>query len=175
MTIFETGRLRLRPLSLNDVELLVELDSDPEVTRYINGGRPSTAEEVEATVRAAVGHRWTAFTNDTGEFVGWFSLRPTGDREYELGYRLRQAWWGRGFATEGSRRLVDHAFGSLRASRIWAQTMTVNTRSRRVMEACGLRYVRTFHLDWDEPIEGSEHGDVEYELLRADRPSSMAT
>lgn len=46
--------------------------------------------------------------------------------------------------------------------------MTINTASRRVMERCGLRYVRNFHTDWREPIEGTELGDVEYELLRAD-------
>jgi SAM-dependent methyltransferase len=44
----------------------------------------------------------------------------------------------------------------------------VNERSRRVMERCGLRYVRTFHLAWDDPIEGTEHGEVEYELRRQD-------
>ena len=55
---------------------------------------------------------------------------------------------------------------------MWAQTMTVNDASRRVMERCGLRYVRTFFEEWSEgPIDGSEHGDVEYELLRnGDRP-----
>ena len=36
-----------------------------------------------------------------------------------------------------------------------------------VLERCGLRYVRTFNLDWPEAIEGTEHGDVEYEILRA--------
>jgi RimJ/RimL family protein N-acetyltransferase len=46
--------------------------------------------------------------------------------------------------------------------------MAVNTRSRRVMEKAGLRYLRTFHLQWDDPIPGTEHGEVEYELLRED-------
>ena len=46
--------------------------------------------------------------------------------------------------------------------------MVVNTRSRQVMERCGLRYVRTFHLEWDDPIEGTEQGEVEYELRRTD-------
>ena len=46
--------------------------------------------------------------------------------------------------------------------------MTVNTASRAVMERCGMRYVRTFHLEWPEPIEGTERGDVEYELTRTD-------
>ena len=52
------------------------------------------------------------------------------------------------------------------ARRVWAQTMTVNEPSRRVLERSGLRFVRTFHLEWPEPIEGTELGDVEYELLR---------
>ena len=70
-------------------------------------------------------------------------------------------------ATEGAKELIDLAFASLGADRVWAQTMTVNTASRRVMEHCGLRYVRTFHLEWAEPIAGTEHADVEYEMTRA--------
>ncbi|MFD0660153.1 GNAT family N-acetyltransferase [Thermocatellispora tengchongensis] len=46
--------------------------------------------------------------------------------------------------------------------------MAVNLGSRRVMEKCGLRFVRAFHHDWPEPIPGSEHGEVEYALTRAD-------
>ena len=45
--------------------------------------------------------------------------------------------------------------------------MTVNTASRRVMEKCGLSFVRTFFLEWPESIEGTEQGDVEYALDRA--------
>ena len=46
--------------------------------------------------------------------------------------------------------------------------MTVNAASRRVMEHCGLRFVRTFHLEGLVPIEGSDQGDVEYELTKAE-------
>jgi RimJ/RimL family protein N-acetyltransferase len=46
--------------------------------------------------------------------------------------------------------------------------MAANTRSRRVMENAGLRYVRTFHANWDDPIPGTERGEVEYELRRED-------
>ena len=95
-------------------------------------------------------------------------MKPAGERVYELGYRLRRQHWSQGFATEGSRLLIDLAFTELDAERVCANTMTVNERSRRVMEKCGLRYARTYHLDWDEPIEGAELGDVEYELVRED-------
>lgn len=46
--------------------------------------------------------------------------------------------------------------------------MAVNTASRRVMEKAGLRYIRTFHQDWPEPIPGDEHGEVEYALTKAE-------
>jgi RimJ/RimL family protein N-acetyltransferase len=125
---------------------------------------------VAATVRASRDHRWYATDRSSGSFIGWFALDPStsGDGALELGYRLRRQAWGRGFATEGASALVAVAFAPLGAERVWAQTMTVNTASRRVLERCGLRYVRTFHLAWPDPIAGTELGDVEYELLRRD-------
>nr|EIF90742.1 putative acetyltransferase [Streptomyces tsukubensis NRRL18488] len=75
----------------------------------------------------------------------------------------------RGYATEGSRALVDHGFTRLAVERVTANTMAVNRASRRVMEKSGLSFLRTFTGDWPEAVPGSEHGEVEYELLRTDR------
>lgn len=158
----------MRPIQLTDVEQLVTLDSDPEVMRYLTGGEPTARSEVEAVVRRHLGSRWMAYERETNSFVGWFGARPTSEREYELGYRLARRHWGRGLATEGTLALLDETFSSQGAERVWAQTMAVNARSRRVMERCGLKYVRTFHLSWDNPIEGPERGEVEYELLCQD-------
>ncbi|MFG1950569.1 GNAT family N-acetyltransferase [Micromonospora sp. NPDC048830] len=178
--LLETDRLRLRRFDPADADALVELDSDPEVMRFLTGGRPTPAEVVRAEVlpRLLRGYdrhpglgRWAAVDRAGGEFLGWFALdAPTdGDgTQAELGYRLRRAAWGRGLATEGSLALVRYAFTTLGLRRVWAETMAVNAASRRVMEKAGLRYVRTFHLDWDDPIAGTEHGEVEYELLRAE-------
>ncbi|WFE58324.1 GNAT family N-acetyltransferase [Micromonospora sp. WMMD712] len=179
--LLETGRLRLRRFTGGDADALTELDSDPEVMRYLTGGRPTPADVVrgELLPRLLAGYdrhpglgRWAAVDRATGTFLGWFALdAPAGAQpvtQAELGYRLRRAAWGHGLATEGSRALLRHAFATVGLARVWAQTMAVNTASRRVMEKAGLRYVRTFHLDWDDPIEGTEHGEVEYELLRAE-------
>lgn len=179
MEVFlETERLRLRPFTADDVDNLVELDSDPEVMRYLNGGRPTPRDEVESVILPRIlsfyerfdsyGY-WAAEEKSTGEFVGWFALHPNEDGppgELELGYRLRRAAWGKGYAAEGSRALVDKAFRELGARRVRAETMTVNTASRRVMENVGLEYVRTFHVEWPEEIEGTAEGDVEYALTR---------
>lgn len=161
------------PIALEDVDLLVELDSDPEVMRFVTG-RPSTRDEVQQIVRERLGCRWVAHHVETSEFVGWFGLVPGDDGTYDVGYRLRRRWWGHGLATEGTRALIDAAFSSLGARRVTAQTMAVNQLSRRVMERCGLQHKRTFHLEWDEPLPGTEAGEVEYELnledWRRDRP-----
>lgn len=178
--VLETDRLLLRPFTEADEENLVGLDGDPEVMRFLTGGTPTSRERIRAEVlprfvlpdeRFGGPHFWAAEEKATGEFVGWFHLRP-GDGgspdEAELGYRLRREAWGKGYATEGSRALIRRAFGELGLRRIFAETMAVNTASRRVMEKSGLRYVRTFHQDFDDPIDGSEHGEVEYELSADD-------
>ncbi|GIH89849.1 GNAT family N-acetyltransferase [Planobispora siamensis] len=174
----ETDRMVLRRFTEADEDHLVELDGDPEVMRFINGGRPTPREEIRDDVLPAfLGYYerfegygfWAAVERSTGQFLGWFHFRPQkGDPpdQPELGYRLRRSAWGRGYATEGSRALIRKGFTELGVRRVVASTMTVNTGSRRVMEKSGLRLVRTFHQEWPEIIEGSEHGDVEYALDR---------
>jgi RimJ/RimL family protein N-acetyltransferase len=177
MQVFlRTDRLLLRQFTEADVDNLVSLDADPEVMRLLTGGRPTPREVVERELLPALledyDHfasfgRWAALERATGEFA----LRPPdagpGD-EIELGYRLRRSVWGKGYATEGSRALVDRAFAEPGVQRVYAETMAVNAASRRVLEKAGLRHVRTFHLDWEDPIEGTEQGEVEYELRKTD-------
>ncbi|GAB4060217.1 GNAT family N-acetyltransferase [Catellatospora paridis] len=171
----ETSRLILRRFTADDVDALYDLDADPAVTRFINGGRPTPRAEIrdELLPRFLAQYdevpgfgRWAAIEKATGAFLGWFALTAEPDEPgtAELGYRLRREAWGRGYATEGSRALVDNGFTELGMRRVTANTMTVNTGSRRVMEKTGLRFLRTFFLDWPDQIEGGEHGDVEYEL-----------
>jgi RimJ/RimL family protein N-acetyltransferase len=64
--------------------------------------------------------------------------------------------------------LVRKAFTELGVQRVFAETMAVNHGSRRVLEKAGLVHVRTFHPDWDEPLDGAEHGEVEYALHRCE-------
>lgn len=181
MEIFlETERMVLRRFTPADLDNLVELDSDPEVMRYLTGGLPTGREVVRGQIlpnilawyaRRPERGWWAAIERTTGAFLGWFALIEEGDDPpagVDIGYRLRRSAWGKGYATEGARALVRKAFTELAVERVYAETMAVNTASRRVMEKAGLRYVRTFHLEWDDPIEGTEHGEVEYELRRAD-------
>ena len=173
----ETDRLVLRRFTRDDLELIIGLDSDPEVKRYIDNGAPVDRTELAQMLESWLGWYdrfagygfWAAIDKTTGDFLGWFHLRPgdsAGPLEPELGYRLRREAWGQGYATEGSKALVDKAFAELGVDRVYATTMAVNTASRRVMEKAGLRYVRTFDAGWPVKIPGDEEGDVEYAIDR---------
>jgi RimJ/RimL family protein N-acetyltransferase/ketosteroid isomerase-like protein len=181
MQIFlETERLVLRRFTADDVDNLVELDGDPEVMQFITGGRPTPREEIENEfLPAFLGYYerfagygfWAAVEKSSGRFLGWFHFRPppgAEDDEVELGYRLHKSAWGQGYATEGSRALIEKGFAEHGVRRVVASTMVVNVGSRRVMEKSGLKLVRTFHQPWPDYIEGEEKGDVEYALIRSE-------
>jgi RimJ/RimL family protein N-acetyltransferase len=174
MEIFlETERLILRRLTESDVDQLFALHNDPEVMRFLTGGEEIPRDEVERDYRerfAGPGY-WAAIERASGAFLGWFAFHPVDDRdpdEFELGYRLRKEAWGRGYATEGTRALIRKGFTELSVRRVLAQTMAVNLPSRRVMEKSGLTLIRTFHLEWEDPLPGTELGEVVYALERAD-------
>lgn len=175
--ILETDRISLRQFTHDDQHLLFELDNDPQVMRYLNGGQPTDRSEVIEMLEWCLGYYergdayglWAAIDNLTGVFVGWFHFRPRqqdGPLEPELGYRLHRANWGKGLATEASQALIDRGFEQFGVERVHAETMVVHAASRRVMEKVGMRLVRTFVADWPVRIEGDEHGDVEYAITR---------
>ena len=181
MRVFlETERLVLRRFTEADVDILFDLDSDPDVMRFLTGGKPTPREVIQNETLPRFLHYyerfegfgfWAAIEKSTGEFLGWFEFRPrggSGPEEVELGYRLRRSAWGKGYATEGSRALIRKGFTELGVRRVVASTMAVNIASRRVMEKAGLTLERTFHRSWPDPIEGAEQGDVEYALRKAD-------
>jgi RimJ/RimL family protein N-acetyltransferase len=184
----ETERLILRRFTPNDAELLIELDGDPEVMRYLSGGPATPREVIEREVlprflrsygRAEGFGFWAAFEKASGEFAGWFGFNPRDGGEpgeVSLGYRLRRSVWGRGYATEGARALIRKGFAQLGVRRVVATTYQDNLASRRVMEKLGMVHVRSFRLSpgdlvapgtfdgaGQEPWDGE---DVEYAITK---------
>ncbi|GJM42823.1 MAG: GNAT family acetyltransferase [Ardenticatenaceae bacterium] len=185
--LLETEHLRLRRFTLADADHLFALDNDPEVMRYLNGGTPVSRAAIEEEilpgfmrvdmVNPAFGF-WAAEGIGTGEFVGWFSLRPLEERETAvLGYRLVKKVWGRGYATEGVRALIRKGFNEMGIRRVVATTYEENVASRRVMEKVGMTLVRRFRLTADdlassdtfhtETVEVWDGDDVEYALEKS--------
>ncbi|GGR54404.1 RimJ/RimL family protein N-acetyltransferase [Nocardioides luteus] len=170
-----TERLDLVPLTEEHLPFLVDLNSDPEVVRYLYT-RALTAEETEKRARGWIREaeatpeqgKWIGFAD--GEPVALFMLEPpshpTDDDAAELGYRLPRRHWRKGFAKEGSLELLRHAFEDLGLSRVIAQTMAVNEGSRATMTSVGMSFVRAFQEEFEEPLAGHAEGEVEYEITR---------
>jgi len=173
-----TERLLLLPLSDEHLEHEVALDADPDVMRHLTTA-PRDRAEVEQLhrhrldlARQAPGFGlWAGFT--AGDFVGWWILEPPNRADQgpvrgqaELGYRLLPRHWRRGLGSEGARELLRHGFDDLCLTRIFAETMAVNTPSRATMASIGMTFVRGFHLPWDHPLPGAQHGEVEYAITR---------
>jgi RimJ/RimL family protein N-acetyltransferase len=184
--ILETPRLAIRHFTEHDVDNLFGLNSDPEVMRFLTGGRPTPRDEIRDEIlpfHLGVYDRldrlgtWAAESTAIGEFLGWFHFRPGPDGDVtniDLGYRLRRPAWNMGYATEGSRALISMGFTDLGVQRVFAHTMTVNLASRRVLEKCGLTLVRTTPYEGADIIEGAEHGEVEYALTKPEWQSRIA-
>lgn len=187
--LLETERLILRRFTEADAANLYELDNDPDVMRFINGGIPTSRTIIQDVLLPAFlrydaqnpGYGfWAATEKSTGEFLGWLSFRPTGSHpaEIALGFRLRKAVWGKGYAAEGSKALMRKGFTEMGVQRVVATTYEDNIQSRRVMEKIGMALVRmfrftpqdleqadTYHVDTMEIWEGY---DVEYALEKSE-------
>ena len=180
-SILKTARLELVPLADEHLDFEVELDSDPEVMRYLTGRGLSRSEVEKAHQRRLAAARsvdglgyWVGFVD--GAFVGWWILQPPHgpdqpnvEGEADLGYRLLRRHWRRGYATEGARELIRYGFDDVGLNRIFAQTMAVNTPSRATLDAAGLSFVRAFTTggEYTDPVAGADQGEVEYEITRA--------
>lgn len=84
----------------------------------------------------------------------------------EYGFRVSPKYWGRGFAKEGAREMVRHAFQDLELDEVIGETMTVNSASRAVMAGSGLKHVDTFFNKYDTPPAGIEEGEVRYRVTK---------
>jgi RimJ/RimL family protein N-acetyltransferase len=189
--VLRTKRLRLRRFELSDVDNLLTLYADPLVMRYIDDGtwdahRIKTETLPEFLTEYDRYHNygyWAAETHD-GKFVGRIALHPvvlsscaeemwthapTDESDaVSIGYRLRRSQWGHGYATEAAGAVTDLAFTSYGVDLAVATTMAVNRGSRRVLERLGFRHTRTIHLPWDNPLPGTEQGEVIYERRASD-------
>lgn len=154
----ESERIYLREFTQEDEDELLDLDSDPEVMKYLTDGKPSSRENIQKQMkRVSVLLKnndgkfgvWAAIEKETNAFIGWFHLFPS-PNEHEnskklfLGYRLKKKYWGKGYATEVSKALVEKAFKTYEATEVCAQAMKDNLRSQKVMLKVGMTFVSTY-------------------------------
>jgi [ribosomal protein S5]-alanine N-acetyltransferase len=140
-----TDRLELRTYALDDIPRIHEILYGNAEARVLTGG-VSTLAETRATIAGYIGRQerdgytfWAVVERASGELVGEAGLKPLEDKgpEVEIGYAFGPPWWGRGYATEAGRAILDVAFGTLGLERVVAVTADDNVGSQRVIAKLG--------------------------------------
>jgi [ribosomal protein S5]-alanine N-acetyltransferase len=166
----ETGRMLIRQIQESDAEGMFTMDTDPDVHIFLGNKPFKTIEESKALIRFirqqyvenGIG-RWAMEDKTTKEFVGWVGFRLmkemiNGHSNYlDFGYRLRQKYWGKGYATEAAKAALDYGINTLKLENIHAMTDVNNFASKRVLEKIGFIPSGLFPYDgqptWRTPGE----------------------
>jgi ribosomal-protein-alanine N-acetyltransferase len=176
--LLETPRLIVRPYEEADIPSLVRLAGAREVAattlRIPHPYTEQNAREYLAICKAeaAAGPvtRFAITLHSSGEFVGGIGQRLDPDhRRAELGYWIGVPYWGRGYATEAARAMIDYGFDVLSLYRIYASHVVGNTASGRILLKIGMKHegcLRGHICKWGEFLDLEFYG-----MLKSDRKS----
>jgi ribosomal-protein-alanine N-acetyltransferase len=165
-TILETPRFILREITMDDIDGLFLLESNPAVYKYLSIFDPVTGENLYPPVsdksqiiplveklqkqyRETGMGRWAIISKETNDFVGWCGLKiETEIRKpqiyNDIGYRLREEYWGQGIATETAKACLDYGYNTLKLDSIAACAVKTNLASDRVLHKIGLKRIEDF-------------------------------
>ncbi len=147
-TFLETEQLALKKLKLEDLDLFVDLDSDPAVMHYITDGVPRERSHYEERIPELLKYisenpglgLWPTYLKETNEFIGWYILKHLpDDGEVEIGFRIKKKFWGKGYSTEAGLALLKHGFETVGLDRIAAIVRPDNLASQAVIKKIGLK------------------------------------
>ncbi|MFC7357538.1 GNAT family N-acetyltransferase [Jejudonia soesokkakensis] len=154
----ETERFLIRNLELKDALDMFALDSDPAVHEFLGKNPISALEESKEIIRQirkqydanGLG-RLAIIDKETNEFIGWTGIKYEENvREYsyyDLGYRLRKKFWGKGIATETAVASLKYGFETLSLKEICAAADVNNMGSNKVLRKVGMQYVEQFDFE----------------------------
>ncbi|HEV2060542.1 MAG TPA: GNAT family N-acetyltransferase [Solirubrobacteraceae bacterium] len=144
--LFATERLAVRPKTLADAEELHPVYGDGDVMRFCGGGF-ATLRETRDFVAFHVRHQethgfsmWALLERSTRTLAGDVGFLAHEDG-IESGWHLHRNAWGQGYATEAARACLAYGFDQFGFARVSAFTESANTRSLRVIEKLGMRFV----------------------------------
>jgi RimJ/RimL family protein N-acetyltransferase len=140
----ETERLILRGFADKDLDAYAEMCADPEVMRFL-GGQTLSRSEAWRNMATIIGHWhlrgygfWAVTVRSTGEAIGRIGCwQPEGWPGFEVGWTLRRAYWGCGYATEAAKASMNYGFTELKQSQIISLIDPQNHPSQRVAERLG--------------------------------------
>lgn len=177
MQVTDSERLTFRLMTEHDAELLHELDQDAEVMRYINGGKAHNLETIKTesiprlqaftTPDKGWGY-WQITDKHTKEFIGWVLVRPVGffdqqmqESNIEIGWRLKQKFWGKGLASEAATAITNELKQQPSVKKLSAFAIAENHGSINIMKKLGMIFVKQ---ELESTPYGTQEQIVTYEL-----------
>ncbi|TCI90682.1 GNAT family N-acetyltransferase [Tenacibaculum sp. M341] len=152
--IFETNRLIVRKLTLEDLQPFFELESNPEVLQYATG-EVKTLEECEAELKELI-HKYDKKGNDfwiyaierksDNQFIGTLAFVKDENRDDEIGYRFIQRYWGNGYATEVCESLIPYC-KSIGMKKLIGCVVDKNVASAKILERFNFTKEKSFVSD----------------------------
>lgn len=156
----QTDRFILREILPTDIDGMYELDSNPEVHKYLGnqpiGHKEQLVDVINFIRQQYLDHgigRWAIIDKKTQDFVGWAGLKfVTNDTNnhihyYDLGYRLIQRYWEKGIATEVAQACLQYGFEQLNLKEIYAMADANNEGSNHILRKLGFCQIESFDLE----------------------------
>ena len=148
--LYQTQRLRVRHLTTEDVDAMVQVYGDREAMKWVDDGEPMEAEECLMWVHVSqrnykkYGYGMSAIEDrNSNNIVGFIGVvHPNGQAEPEIKYALKRDCWGRGIATEAAIGMLEYMWTEFAASTVIATIDPDNHASRRVLEKAGMQIDR---------------------------------
>lgn len=148
--ILETSRLYLREFTIDDAQLLIDLNSNPNVTRYTGDGPVKDLDEAKRILTDIIFPqyknkmgRWAVHLKSNDEFIGWCGLKFIAEEnEIDLGYRFFENHWGKGYASESAKVVMEYGVNTLKLKNIIARAAKDNAASINVIKKLGMVYLK---------------------------------
>ncbi|UKN00665.1 GNAT family N-acetyltransferase [Paracrocinitomix mangrovi] len=157
---FESERFIMRRITEDDVQDFFELDSDPEVHKYLGNEPVSSLHQSAKMINDVLAQyekfgigRSAIIDRETNDFIGWGGIKyetlPFNKMNgyHDIGYRLKQKYWGNGIATEVSIAALKYGFEELKLERICGGAEVGNIASNKILEKIGLTFINQFYID----------------------------
>jgi Acetyltransferases, including N-acetylases of ribosomal proteins len=150
MYFLKTERIGFSEWSETDMDLARSLWGEKNVTKYICSSGVFTNDAIVSRLNLEIENNkkyrvqyWPIFELETGHFIGCCGLRPYKMQEgvYEIGFHLKETYWGAGLALEGARAVIEYAFEKLNAVNLFAGHNPNNQNSRKILERLGFHYI----------------------------------
>ena len=158
--ILETDRLLLRPLDFSDAEGMFRLDSNANVHKYLGNNPVKSIEESNHYIENVRNQylqngtgRFAVILKDTHEFIGWCGIKFITEPEnnhvnfYEIGYRLTEKHWGKGYGYESAKAWLDYGFEKMNIKTIYASAHADNVRSNRILRKIGMLQTEQYYYE----------------------------